>query len=134
MQVLLYQVCKLNSKYSTNLFCNAFGSLQLQISRMYQTFWLLFFCFLLLSLFLCSNLYFILSSVIFLVNFTLNLENDGEKEIFIFFFCFSPYFCYNLCIIIIISQSSFLYIIYAKDGRKKTYLFDRSFFYTYEFH
>jgi hypothetical protein len=33
-----------------------------------------------------------------------------------------------IIIIIIISKSSFFYIIYAKDGRKKTYLFDRSFF------
>jgi hypothetical protein len=35
-------------------------------------------------------------------------------------------FCHNLCIII--SKSSFFYVIYAKDGRKKTYLCDKTYF------
>jgi hypothetical protein len=43
----------------------------------------------------CSNLYFF-----FFVNFTLNSENDGEKEIFISSFVLVLIFCYNLCIII----------------------------------
>jgi hypothetical protein len=67
-----------------------------------------------------------------LVNFTLNSKNDGEKEIFISSFVLVLIFCYNLCIIIffiiIIPKTSFFYVIYAKDGRKKTYLFDKTYF------
>jgi hypothetical protein len=58
-------------------------------------FTVMFFCLLLVSFFFCSNLY-----IIFLVNFTLNSENDGEKEIFISSFVLVLIFCYNLCIII----------------------------------
>jgi hypothetical protein len=76
----------------------------------------------------CSNLY-----INFLVNFTLNSKNNGEKEIFISSFVLVLIFCYNLCIIII-SKSNFFYVIYAKDGRKKTYLCDKTSFYTYKFY
>jgi hypothetical protein len=47
---------------------------------------------------------------------------------FVLVLIFVIIFVFIIIIIIIISKSSFFYIIYAKDGRKKTYLFDRSFF------
>jgi hypothetical protein len=70
-----------------------------------------------------------------LVNFTLNSKNDGEKEIFVSSFVLVLIFVIIYVLyIIIIFKSNFFYVIYAKDGRKKTYLCDKISFYTYKFH
>jgi hypothetical protein len=64
-----------------------------------------------------------------LVNFTLNSENDGEKEIFISSFVLVLFFViiYVLLLFFFLSKSIFFYVIYAKNGGKKTYLFDKTF-------